>query len=92
MFVIPHFDFFLFTQDLEDFVQSSGEHGVIVFSLGTYVANTLPVNFFHLVTKVFQRLPQKVVMQYSGDPPDFLLELHEQIRVMPWLPQNDLLG
>lgn len=45
--------------DMEDFVQSSGEHGVIIMTLGTLV-NALPTNTADELARVFAKLPQKV--------------------------------
>lgn len=45
--------------ELEEFVQSAGEHGVIIMSLGTLV-NALPVDITDQIASVFAKLPQKV--------------------------------
>uniref|UniRef100_A0A4W5N6R5 UDP glucuronosyltransferase 5 family, polypeptide D1 n=1 Tax=Hucho hucho TaxID=62062 RepID=A0A4W5N6R5_9TELE len=45
--------------ELEEFVQSAGEHGVIVMSLGTLVKE-LPVDITDQIASVFAKLPQKV--------------------------------
>ncbi|CAB1417423.1 unnamed protein product [Pleuronectes platessa] len=46
------------SKDLEEFVQSSGEHGVIVMTLGTLVAN-LPEDVTDHIAAAFAKLPQK---------------------------------
>uniref|UniRef100_A0A672GBT0 UDP glucuronosyltransferase 5 family, polypeptide D1 n=1 Tax=Salarias fasciatus TaxID=181472 RepID=A0A672GBT0_SALFA len=45
--------------DLEEFVQSAGEDGVIIMTLGTMV-NALPADLTDEVARVFAKLPQKV--------------------------------
>lgn len=45
--------------DLEEFVQSAGEHGVIIMTLGSLV-NALPKVVAEEIASVFAKLPQKV--------------------------------
>lgn len=45
--------------DLEEFVQSAGEHGVIIMTLGTLV-NALPKDVADDIASVFAKMPQKV--------------------------------
>ncbi|XP_047437666.1 UDP-glucuronosyltransferase 2C1-like [Mugil cephalus] len=75
-------------QHLEDFVQSSGEHGVIIMSLGTYV-NKLPADLTNEIAAFFAKLPQKVIWKYAGDRP---ATLGNNTLMVDWMPQNDLLG
>ncbi|GAA6233479.1 UDP-glucuronosyltransferase 2C1-like isoform X1 [Lates japonicus] len=55
-------------QHLEEFVQSSGEHGVIIMSLGTFV-NELPADMADTIAATFDKLPQKVIWRYKGERP-----------------------
>nr|XP_057926343.1 UDP-glucuronosyltransferase 2A2-like [Doryrhamphus excisus] len=75
-------------QELEDFVQSSGEHGVIVMTLGTLVAY-LPEDITDGIAAAFARLPQKVIWRHQGKRPS---TLGNNTLLLDWLPQNDLLG
>ncbi|KAL2081735.1 hypothetical protein ACEWY4_023588 [Coilia grayii] len=75
-------------QYLEDFVQSSGEHGVIIMSLGTLVSE-LPKRIVEEMAAAFAQLPQKVIMRYTGEKPS---TLGNNTLLVEWLPQNDLLG
>ncbi|XP_063044180.1 UDP-glucuronosyltransferase 2C1-like [Engraulis encrasicolus] len=75
-------------QDLEDFVQSSGQHGVIIMSLGTLVSQ-LPSDIANDVAAAFAELPQKVIWRYTGDRPS---ALGNNTLLVDWMPQNDLLG
>ncbi|XP_041470372.1 UDP-glucuronosyltransferase 2C1-like [Lytechinus variegatus] len=78
------------TQDLEEFVQSSGDDGIIIFSLGTYVMR-MEEEFVVKFANAFARLPQKVLWQFRGTAPP-LVDKIPNIKTMEWLPQNDLLG
>ncbi|XP_039982665.1 UDP-glucuronosyltransferase 2C1-like [Xiphias gladius] len=73
---------------LEDFVQSSGEHGVIIMSLGTFVSE-LPADMTNKIAAAFAKLPQKVIWRHIGDRP---AALGNNTLLVDWLPQNDLLG
>ncbi|XP_077448896.1 UDP-glucuronosyltransferase 2C1-like [Stigmatopora argus] len=73
---------------LEEFVQSSGEHGVIVMSLGTIVSQ-LPEDLADEIAAAFAKLPQKVIWSYRGSKPS---TLGNNTLLVNWMPQNDLLG
>ncbi|MBN3288095.1 UD2A2 glucuronosyltransferase, partial [Polyodon spathula] len=75
-------------QDLEEFMESSGEHGVIVMSLGTLVKG-LPSELTDKIAYAFSQLPQKVIWRYLGERPS---SLGNNTLLVKWLPQNDLLG
>ncbi|XP_045563925.1 UDP-glucuronosyltransferase 2C1 isoform X3 [Salmo salar] len=75
-------------QDLEEFVHSSGEHGVIIMSLGTLVAQ-LPRDLTDELAAAFAQLPQKVIWRHKGDRPT---TLGNNTLLVDWMPQNDLLG
>ncbi|XP_038660359.1 UDP-glucuronosyltransferase 2A1-like isoform X7 [Scyliorhinus canicula] len=76
------------SQELEEFVQSSGEHGVVVFSLGSMVKN-LTAEKANMIADALGQIPQKVLWSYSGDQPKALAP---NTKLYKWLPQNDLLG
>ncbi|XP_056144824.1 UDP-glucuronosyltransferase 2A2-like [Lampris incognitus] len=75
-------------KDLEDFIQSSGEHGIIVMTLGTLVGK-LPDNLADNIAAAFAQLPQKVIWRHTGKRPS---TLGNNTLLLDWLPQNDLLG
>ncbi|KAM6980572.1 UDP-glucuronosyltransferase 2B31-like [Aplochiton taeniatus] len=75
-------------QYLEDFVQSSGEHGVIIMSLGTLVGG-LPSIIANEIAAAFSQLPQKVIWRHKGDRPSIV---GNNTLFVDWMPQNDLLG
>ncbi|XP_075209741.1 UDP-glucuronosyltransferase 2C1 [Chanos chanos] len=74
--------------DLEAFMQSSGEHGVVIMSLGTLIT-ALPSEVMEAIAFAFAQLPQKVVWRFIGERPS---SLGNNTLLLPWLPQNDLLG
>ncbi|KAG7482261.1 UDP-glucuronosyltransferase 2C1-like isoform X2 [Solea senegalensis] len=73
---------------LEDFVQSSGEHGVIIMSLGTLIGE-IPHDLADEIAAAFAKLPQKVIWRLKGDRP---ATLGNNTLLVDWMPQNDLLG
>uniref|UniRef100_A0A3P8YXG3 UDP-glucuronosyltransferase n=2 Tax=Esox lucius TaxID=8010 RepID=A0A3P8YXG3_ESOLU len=75
-------------QDLEDFIQSSGVHGVIIMSLGTLIKE-LPSEITAEIASAFAQMPQKVIWRHIGDRP---VTLSNNTLLIDWMPQNDLLG
>nr|XP_061819536.1 UDP-glucuronosyltransferase 2A2-like [Nerophis lumbriciformis] len=73
---------------LEEFMQSSGEHGVILMSLGTFVSE-LSADVADKIAAAFAKLPQKVIWRYKGAKPS---TLGNNTLLVDWMPQNDLLG
>ncbi|XP_048381756.1 UDP-glucuronosyltransferase 2A2-like isoform X3 [Stegostoma tigrinum] len=76
------------SQELEEFVQSSGEHGIVIFSLGSLVKN-LTAEKANMIAEALGEIPQKVVWSYAGEQPKTLAS---NTMLYKWLPQNDLLG
>ncbi|XP_039996204.1 UDP glucuronosyltransferase 5 family, polypeptide G1 [Xiphias gladius] len=74
--------------ELEAFMQSSGEHGVVVMSLGTFVS-ALPRDVTEAIAAAFAQLPQKVVWRFAGEKPS---SLGNNTLLVDWLPQNNILG
>ncbi|KAM7370387.1 hypothetical protein PAMP_009940 [Pampus punctatissimus] len=76
------------SSELEAFVQSSGEHGCILMSLGTLV-KSLPVEMTSEIAAAFAQIPQKVIWRHAGERPK---NLGNNTLLVKWMPQNDLLG
>ncbi|XP_060942407.1 UDP-glucuronosyltransferase 2C1-like [Limanda limanda] len=74
--------------DLEQFVQSAGEHGVIIMTLGTLV-NALPKEAADEIASTFAKMPQKVIWRHKGERPS---TLGNNTLIVDWMPQRDLLG
>ncbi|KAM9845454.1 UDP-glucuronosyltransferase 1A1-like [Aulostomus maculatus] len=73
-------------EELESWV--SGEHGFVVFTLGTMVSD-MPAEITSVFLEAFRQIPQKVIWRYSGLLPD---NIPQNVKTMDWLPQNDLLA
>ncbi|XP_038202993.1 UDP-glucuronosyltransferase 2B31-like isoform X2 [Arvicola amphibius] len=95
--VLPNFDYVgglhcrpakPLPKEIEDFVQSSGEHGVVVFSLGSMVG-TLTEERANVIAAGLAQIPQKVLWRFEGKKPD---TLGSNTQLYKWIPQNDLLG
>ncbi|XP_076720262.1 UDP-glucuronosyltransferase 2B31-like isoform X3 [Callospermophilus lateralis] len=74
-------------KEMEEFVQSSGENGIVVFSLGSMVSN-MPEEKANIIAFALAQIPQKVIWRYQGKKPD---KLGPNTRIYNWIPQNDLL-
>ncbi|KAK2837942.1 hypothetical protein Q5P01_015154 [Channa striata] len=75
-------------EDLEEFVQSSGEDGIVIFTLGSII-NNITTEKANMIASALAQIPQKVLWKYSGEKPE---TLGTNTRTYDWLPQNDLLG
>ncbi|XP_028312579.1 UDP-glucuronosyltransferase 2A1-like isoform X2 [Gouania willdenowi] len=75
-------------QDMEEFVQSSGDAGIVIFSLGSFIKN-IKMERANMIASVLAEIPQKVLWRYSGTKPK---TLGPNTRIYKWIPQNDLLG
>ncbi|XP_077059817.1 UDP-glucuronosyltransferase-like isoform X3 [Siphateles boraxobius] len=78
----------LLSAEVEEFVKGSGEHGIVVFSLGSLVSS-MPKEKAVIFFEAFSMIPQRVLWRYTGEIPD---NVPENVKLMKWLPQNDLLG
>ncbi|XP_016895440.1 UDP-glucuronosyltransferase-like [Cynoglossus semilaevis] len=74
--------------DLAEFVEGSGDDGFIIFTLGSMVSK-MPAEIAKQFLEAFRQIPQRVLWRYTGVP---LENVPENVKLMKWLPQNDLLG
>ncbi|XP_066242488.1 UDP-glucuronosyltransferase 2B31-like isoform X2 [Saccopteryx leptura] len=94
---LPHFEFVgglhckpakPLPEEMEKFAQSSGEHGIVVFTLGSAVSK-MTEERANVIASALAQIPQKVIWRYEGKKP---ATLGPNTRIYKWLPQNDLLG
>ncbi|XP_075009896.1 UDP-glucuronosyltransferase 1A1-like isoform X2 [Calonectris borealis] len=76
------------TQEFEAIVNASGEHGIIVFSLGSMVSE-IPMKKATEIADALGSVPQTVFWRYTGEVPP---NLPKNVKLVKWLPQNDLLA
>ncbi|CAO2625351.1 UDP-glucuronosyltransferase 1A7 [Lemmus lemmus] len=70
------------------YVNASGEHGIVIFSLGSMVSE-IPEKKAMEIAEALGRIPQTVLWRYTGPRPS---NLAKNTILVKWLPQNDLLG
>ncbi|XP_061585576.1 UDP-glucuronosyltransferase 2A2-like [Cololabis saira] len=75
-------------KDMEKFVQSSGEAGIVIFTLGSMIKN-ITTEKANMIASALAQIPQKVLWKYSGKKPE---TTGPNTRIYNWIPQNDLLG
>ncbi|XP_068052778.1 UDP-glucuronosyltransferase 1A1-like isoform X8 [Anomalospiza imberbis] len=75
-------------QDFEAMVNASGEHGIVVFSLGSMVSE-IPMKKAMEIAEGLGTVPQTVFWRYTGKAPP---NLPKNVKLVKWLPQNDLLA
>ncbi|XP_077011603.1 UDP-glucuronosyltransferase 1A10-like isoform X3 [Tamandua tetradactyla] len=75
-------------KEFEAYVNASGEHGIVVFSLGSMVSD-IPEKKAMEIADALSKIPQTVLWRYTGNPPS---NLGKNTKLVKWLPQNDLLG
>ncbi len=77
-------------QDFEDFMQSSGNNGVILLSFGTFAKDAyFPEAVRLMLLKVFAKLEQKVIFKWDGE---HMEDLPSNVMLSKWIPQQDILG
>ncbi|XP_036110054.1 UDP-glucuronosyltransferase 1-6-like isoform X2 [Molossus molossus] len=76
------------SQEFEAYVNASGEHGIVVFSLGSMVSE-IPEKKAMDIADALGKIPQTVLWRYTGTRPP---NLAKNTILVKWLPQNDLLG
>ncbi|XP_072044167.1 UDP-glucuronosyltransferase 2C1-like [Amphiura filiformis] len=76
------------SKELEEFIQGSGDHGLIIFSLGSMISS-LGDHVNSIIANTFRQLPQRVIWKHEGVVPQ---GVGNNTLVLDWIPQNDLLG
>ncbi|XP_064925284.1 UDP-glucuronosyltransferase 1A9-like isoform X4 [Columba livia] len=75
-------------KEFEAIVNASGEHGIVVFSLGSMVSE-IPMKKAEEIADALGSVPQTVLWRYTGKAPH---NLPKNVKLVKWLPQNDLLA
>ncbi|XP_062972116.1 UDP-glucuronosyltransferase 1A1-like isoform X6 [Elgaria multicarinata webbii] len=76
------------SKEFETVVNKSGEHGIVVFSLGSMVSE-IPMKKAMEIAEGLGTIPQTVLWRYTGEAPP---NLAKNTKLVKWLPQNDLLA
>uniref|UniRef100_A0A2K6U6R6 UDP-glucuronosyltransferase n=1 Tax=Saimiri boliviensis boliviensis TaxID=39432 RepID=A0A2K6U6R6_SAIBB len=76
------------SMEFEGYINASGEHGIVVFSLGSMVSE-IPEKKAMEIAAALGKIPQTVLWRYTGTRPS---NLANNTILVKWLPQNDLLG
>ncbi|XP_015723212.1 UDP-glucuronosyltransferase 1-1-like isoform X18 [Coturnix japonica] len=76
------------SKEFEAIVNASGEHGIVVFSLGSMVSE-IPMKKAMEIADALGTVPQTVLWRYTGEVPP---NLPKNVKLVKWLPQNDLLA
>ncbi|CAB1340690.1 unnamed protein product [Coregonus sp. 'balchen'] len=63
-------------EDIEEFVQSSGDDGILVFILGSMIKN-LTTEKWNMITSALGQNPQKVLWRLSREKPETLAPQHQ---------------
>ncbi|KAM4836418.1 UDP-glucuronosyltransferase 1-2-like isoform 1-T1 [Thomomys bottae] len=76
------------SQEFEAYINASGEHGIVIFSLGSLVSE-IPEKKAMAIAEALGQIPQTVLWRYAGSQPS---NLANNTILVKWLPQNELLG
>ena len=77
-------------QDFQDFANEADE-GFIVFTLGSNSrVSSMPEKTKDMFVRVFSRLPQRVFWKWENV--DLLSSVSANVKLVDWMPQQDLLG
>nr|XP_033788724.1 UDP-glucuronosyltransferase 3A1-like [Geotrypetes seraphini] len=80
------------SQELEDFIGQSGEAGFIIVTMGSMLSSLVQMDMVKEMNAGFAHLPQKVIWRYQHSQWPQELKLAPNVKIVDWLPQNDLLG
>lgn len=79
-------------KDLEDWIQDSGDAGVVLFSIGSALRpSDVPESKEKILAKVFSELPQRVLWKYDKKKLNHV-QTPSNVKLTEWVPQQDVLG
>lgn len=80
-----------FPQDLQDFIGSADENGVILFSFGGNIQSSdMTIEKVKMFYNVFTKLNQKIIWKWESS--EIPLGKPDNVHMVKWLPQIDLLA
>ncbi|XP_052015830.1 UDP-glucuronosyltransferase 3A2-like [Apodemus sylvaticus] len=79
-------------QDLENFIAKFGDSGFVLVSQGSILSFYQTKKSIKEMNSAFAHLPQGVIWKFNASywPKD--IKLAKNVKIMDWLPQNDLLA
>ncbi|KAG8456720.1 hypothetical protein GDO86_002485 [Hymenochirus boettgeri] len=80
------------SQELEDFISESGQAGFIIVSFGSMIPSYPLIEFVQEMNGGLAKISQKVIWRYKQSDWPKEVKLAPNVKLMDWVPQNDLLG
>lgn len=77
---------------MDIFATGAEDNGFILFTLGSIESSMfMPKKYVESFVKVFSKIPQRVIWKWD-DPSNKPGGVSENVLLVDWLPQQDLLG
>ena len=76
------------SKELDDFINGGQNKKLVVVSFGTFPLK-IKQSFVETIASALAKLPARVLWKHKGQLPS---SLGENTKILPWIPQNDLLG
>ncbi|XP_065063259.1 UDP-glucuronosyltransferase 2A3-like [Rhopilema esculentum] len=76
------------SEDLEEFMQSSNEHGVVLIAFGS-AASEMDQTTIEAMLTAISRMKQKFIWKLEATEN---LKIPQNLKALKWVPQNDILG
>ena len=82
---------YIYFKELQTLADAADE-GFIVFTLGSAIpVSSMPEKLVKMFVDVFARIPQQVFWKWERSN-IFIKNLSDNVKIVNWLPQQDLLG